>query len=200
MSLVGYYQPGRSVLHRTPPGLKLAAVVLLAVGLALAPRWWQSLPVLAAVLLLYASTRLGVGVVAAQLRALLWVLVAIALFQLLVAGWRTAVDVDATMLTVVLAAGLVTLTTTTTALTEVLVRVLRPLRRVGVDPDRLALLVSLSLRSVPVVLALAREITNAQRARGLTASPRAFAVPLLVRSLRHAQRMGEALAARGFDD
>jgi biotin transport system permease protein len=53
---------------------------------------------------------------------------------------------------------------------------------------------------VPVVVGLAEEVRDAQRARGLAASPRAFAVPLIVRSLRHADALGEALAARGLDD
>ena len=50
------------------------------------------------------------------------------------------------------------------------------------------------------VVDLARTIRDAQRARGLTADPRAFAVPLIVRSLRQADLTGEALRARGIDD
>jgi len=53
---------------------------------------------------------------------------------------------------------------------------------------------------VPVVVGLAEEVREAQLARGLGMSPRAFAVPLVVRSLRHADALGEALAARGVDD
>lgn len=127
-------------------------------------------------------------------------LAAIAVAQLLFATWQLAVSVTATILLLVLAAGLVTLTTTTTALTDVVVRLLGPFRRFGVDPERIGLLLALSIRAVPVVLGLAEQIRDAQRARGLTASPRAFAVPLLVRALRHAQQLGEALTARGLDD
>ncbi len=71
---------------------------------------------------------------------------------------------------------------------------------VGVDPERIGLLLSLGIRSVPVVVGLAEEVREAQLARGLGMSPRAFAVPLVVRSLRHADALGEALAARGVDD
>jgi biotin transport system permease protein len=53
---------------------------------------------------------------------------------------------------------------------------------------------------VPVVAALAVEVRDAQRARGLTTSLRAFAVPLIIRALRHADALGEALVARGVDD
>jgi biotin transport system permease protein len=105
-----------------------------------------------------------------------------------------------TVQAMVLAAGLVSLTTSMEALTEFLLRILRPLRRWGFAPERTALLISLSVRSVSVIAALAQEVRDAQRARGRGRSPRAFAVPLLVRSLRHAQALGEALVARGVDD
>ncbi len=70
----------------------------------------------------------------------------------------------------------------------------------GVDPDRVGLVITLALRAVPVVVGIAEEVRDAQRARGLAASPRAFAVPLLVRSLRHADAVADALAARGLED
>jgi biotin transport system permease protein len=100
----------------------------------------------------------------------------------------------------VLLAALVTLTTRTTDLVDALVAACRPLRVVRVDPERIGLMVALGIRCVPVVVGLAEEVREAQRARGLTASPRAFAVPLLVRSLRHADALGEALMARGLED
>jgi biotin transport system permease protein len=100
----------------------------------------------------------------------------------------------------VLLAALVTLTTRTTDMVDAVIRALGPLRRLGVDPERVGLLLSLGIRSVPVVVGLAEEVRDAQRARGLTASPRAFAVPLIVRSLRHADALGDALVARGIDD
>lgn len=200
MSLLGLHVPGTSFLHRAPAGLKLLGLVVLAVGCQLLEAWWQRTGVLLVVLLLYPLARIGLGFALRQLRSLLWVLAAIAVAQLLLAGWRLAVSVTVTIVALVLAAALVTLTTTTTALSDVVVRLLGPLRRFGVAPERVGLLIALSIRAVPVVLGLAEQLRDAQRARGLPVSPRAFAVPLLVRALRHAQLMGDALAARGLDD
>jgi len=100
----------------------------------------------------------------------------------------------------VLLAASVTLTTRTSELVDALVGACRPLRALRVDPERVGLMVALGIRCVPVVIGLAEEVRDAQRARGLVASPRAFAVPLIVRSLRHADTLGEALVARGLDD
>jgi biotin transport system permease protein len=100
----------------------------------------------------------------------------------------------------VAAAGLVTLTTTTQELLDTLTRALGPLRRVGVDPERVALLLALAVRAVPVLASLAGDVRQARMARGAERSMRAFAVPFVIRAVRHADRLGEALAARGVDD
>jgi biotin transport system permease protein len=194
------YVPGTTVVHRAPAGVKLGLLAVAGVALAVLDRWWHPLLMLGVVLACYALARLPATSVLAPLRPLLWVLVAVGVFQAVVSGWRAGADVLVTVIALVLAAGLVSLTTRMTAMIDVLLWLLRPLRRFGVAPERVALLISLSVRSVPVIAALAQEVREAQRARGLSASPRAFAVPLLVRSLRHAQSLGEALVARGLDD
>jgi biotin transport system permease protein len=139
-------------------------------------------------------------VLLSQLRPLLGLAVVLAAFQWWLNGWRTAVVVVGVLAVLVLLAALVTLTTRTSALVDAVVRLCGPLRRVGVEPERVGLLLALGIRSVPVVVGLAQQVREAQLARGLGASPTAFAVPLVVRSLRHADALGEALAARGVDD
>ena len=99
-----------------------------------------------------------------------------------------------------LLATLISLTTPTSEIVQALVVLVRPLRRFGIDPDRVGLLLALGIRAVPQVVDLARTIRDAQRARGLTADPRAFAVPLIVRSLRQADLLSDALRSRGIDD
>lgn len=200
MSVLGVYRPGRSVLHRTPAGWKLLGLLLVGVGSVFVDEPW--LVAVGAVLvgLGYAVAGLGVRATVRQVRPLLWVLLVVAGFHVLVSGWERAVVVVGVIALLVLLAGLVTLTTSTQDLLDAVVRVLRPLRRLGVDPERVGLLLALSLRSVPVVVGLAEEVRDAQRARGLGASPRAFAVPLVIRALRHADALGEALIARGVDD
>ena len=200
MSLLGLYVPGASVLHRAPAGAKLLGLVGLAVLSQLLGQWWQRCLLLIGVLLLYPLARIGLGFALRQLRSLWWVLAAIAVAQLVFAGWQLAVSVVATIVLLVLAAGLVTLTTTTTALSDVVVRCSGRSAGSGSRPSGSGLLLALSIRAVPVVLGLAEQIRDAQRARGLPIRPRAFAVPLLVRALRHAQQLGDALIARGLDD
>lgn len=201
MNTLGLYRPGGSVLHRVAAGGKLLG--LLGLGLAsvwLQQRWWLVLIVFVAVAGAYLSAGFGVGVMARQLRPMWWLLGFTAVMNWWVADWQRAIAVVGMIATLVAAAALVTLSTPTTALIDVVVRAAGPLRRFGVDAERLGLTLLLGIRCVPVIAGLAREVREAQIARGAVRDLRAFAVPLLVRALRDADAIGEALVARGFDD
>lgn len=123
-----------------------------------------------------------------------------AVFQVLLVGWQRAIVIVGVVLALVLLAGLVTLTTRTSDLVEVVVRCSRHLRFLGANPERIGLMLNLAIRGVPLVVELAEEVRDAQHARGQSVSPRAFAVPLIVGALRRADEIGDALAARGVDD
>jgi biotin transport system permease protein len=200
VSPLGLYVPGRSPVHRLPAGVKLVAMLLAGAGSILLSAPWQVLVALAVVALLYALARLSPAVAWRQLRPLLWIGLVTFGFHLVVNGWQRAVVVVGVLAVLVLLAALITLTTRTTDLVDAVVAGCRPLRVLRIDPERVGLLIALGIRCVPVVVGLAEQVREAQVARGLGASPRAFAVPLLVRSLRHADSLGEALMARGLED
>lgn len=196
----GLFRAGPSPVHRAPAGAKLAALALFTSALVV----WRSPTAVAvgAVLCLvgYAAAGWGPVVAARQVWPLRWVVALLVPFQWWTGGWRTTLVVVGTLVVAVTAAALVTLTTRVTELLDTLVRMLRPLRLVGVDPERAGLGLALAVRSVPVIASLAHDVAQARRARGLERSVRALAVPLVVRTVRHAERTGDALLARGIDD
>ncbi|MBD5787202.1 energy-coupling factor transporter transmembrane protein EcfT [Cellulosimicrobium terreum] len=196
----GSYRPGASVLHRAPAGAKLvglaaaSAVVLLlrtpvAVGLAAA-----------VVVVLYAVAGAGPRTAWAQVRPLRLVIPVLLVVQWLTLGPVPAVTLTARLVVLVALAGLVLVTTRTTAILAAIERGLGPLHHLGVDVGRVALLLALAVRSIPVVAALAGRVRDACRARGRERDVRAYAVPLVVGALRQADALGDALRARGLDD
>jgi biotin transport system permease protein len=200
MSLLGMYRPGGSLVHRLPAGLKLGVLVVvgaLSFMLDTATTVGMAFAVAVAIHLL---ARLPVSMVIRQVWALTPVLLGITLFHVLATGWSRAVVVAGSLMILVLLAGVVTATTRMSALVDVIVALAGPLRRLGIDPERIGLLFALGVRSVFVILGFATEVRDAQHSRGLAASPRAFAVPLILRSIRHAEQVGEALVARGLGD
>ena len=200
MSTFAVYLPGDSVLHRVPAGAKLLTLAAVAMVSVVIRQPWQVAVLLVAVAALYVVARVPWRTALAQVRPIAWVAVGLGVFPLVVSGWERAVVVVGGLLGLVLLAALVSLTTRTTAIVDAVVAGAGPLRRLGGDPERLGLLVALAVRAVPVITDLARQVREAQLARGATASPTAFVVPLVVRSLRHADQLADALVARGLDD
>jgi biotin transport system permease protein len=196
----GLYAPGSSVLHRAPAGIKLAGLAALLTVLVVRE---DLVAVVAGALLAlvgYAVARVGARVALAQVWPLRWFVLVLVAVQLWLAGPQRAVVTAGGLVVAVALAGLVTVTTRVSAMLAAFTRALGPLRRLGVDPERVALVLALAVRAVAVVSDLAREVREAHAARGLPPDPRTYAAPLVVRTLRQADALGEALAARGLDD
>lgn len=197
---LGLYRSGSTPLHRAPVGAKLAALALLGVAVVVLRG-----PVAALALLAVAVAAAGVArqPARATLTGLLPVLVgavSLAAFQWWQQGLAAAIEVSADLVTLVVAAGVVTATTPADRMLDALERAARPLRHVGLRPEILALSVALMLRTVPALVQTAAEVRDAARARGLERSPRALLVPAAVRTVARARATGEALAARGLGD
>jgi len=198
--LTSTYQPGTSALHRSGAGAKLLGLLVFSTVLV---AWQSPVTVLVGLVLvagLYGVGGFGVRTLVEQAWPLRWFVLFLLPFQWWTAGWQVAVVVVGTLVVAVVGAALISLTTRVTDLLDVIARVLEPARAIGVDPDRVALLLALTIRAVPVIAATLHEARDARRARGLERSTRALVTPIVVRTIRHADRVGEALAARGIDD
>jgi biotin transport system permease protein len=197
---IGLYHPGSSVLHRLPAGVKLLGMFAGVIGVVLLRQWWQLVIAAAVVAALYAAARIPPRVAWTQLRPLRYLIPVVAGLQFWLAGWHMAVSVCGTLLISVALAALVTLTTRVTAMLDTAAVLLRPLRRIGVDPDRIGLLLALTIRCIPLLAGIVTAVSEARKARGLGFSLVALAAPVVIRALRSADALGEALVARGADD
>jgi len=198
--LTSTYQPGTSALHRSGAGAKLLGLLVFSTVLVTMQSPVTVLVGLVLVAGLYGVGGFGARTLVEQARPLRWFVLFLLPFQWWTAGWQVAVVVVGTLVVAVVGAALISLTTRVTDLLDVIARVLQPARAIGVDPDRVALLLALTIRAVPVIAATLHEARDARRARGLERSTRALVTPVVVRTIRHADRVGEALAARGIDD
>lgn len=200
--MLSLYVPATGWLHRMPAGPKLAMLALVAMAVAALPSTWVTAMVLLLPLVLYAGSGMGVGrglrVLADSVWGLRWVIVVTAAGQLIFLGLEPAVANTGRVVAALLVVNLVPVSTPVSALLDALERGLAPLAWCGVDPGRAALLLTLTITTIPVIARLAAEVRDAQRARGLRPSLRRGALPLLVSALRHADDLGEGLAARGI--
>lgn len=200
MTLLGAHRTARTPLDRAPVGAKLTALAALGVAVVATRGVPAALVLLALVLAAAAVAALPPR---PTLRGLLPVLVTAALaggYQAWARGWGPAVEVVADLLTLVLAAAVVTATTPADRLLDALARAAGPLRRVGVPPDLVALAVALVLRTVPEIARTVHEVRDAARARGAERDPRVWLTPAVLRVVGRARDLGDALAARGLVD
>ena len=197
--MIGLYSPGTSVVHRAPTLLKLflLSVCVLVIGTSPDPRLIGGAAV--AVVALFLIARVPVRAAAGQIAPILLLLLIAVPIQGLLSGWTVAALMAGRLLVAVALAALFTMTTTVTAVLEAFQVLLRPFHRF-IDADRVGLLVALTIRCIPLVADIVREVLEARTARGTRGSLQSIAVPVVVRSLYAADALGEALIARGLDD
>lgn len=198
--LVGVYQPGTSLLHRLPVGAKLGGLAALSLAIVAVRDARAAVVFLAVAVALALVGRIGLRMLARTTRSVLLIAVIAGAVQWWVSGPAKAVETLLDLISLALAAIAVSATTPVNAILDSLVRWISPLRRIGVDPDRVAMTIGLAVQALPGTVALALETRDAARARGLGRHPRAYLTPFVIRVVARAHETGDALAARGVGD
>ncbi|GGA13165.1 energy-coupling factor transporter transmembrane component T family protein [Neptunicoccus cionae] len=188
----------QSWAHRIPVGWKLATLFALTfvtfpldsiapivAGLALVLLGWTSLG------------RAGFQASLRALRPVLWFVVIILVYHIFVGRLHQGAVIVLKMLLLFGFANFVTMTSRLSDMMDLVIRLLSPLRRVGIPPERIALAFALVIRFTPVLGQRGARLAEAWRARSARrAGPRIIA-PLAVSALDDADQVAEALRARG---
>ena len=198
---LGVYIPGNTWLHRANPAWKFIALVVFIIVATFVPNApWQSMTALILVMALYMWARIPIEVAWRQLVPLLPILIFLGAFLVWQNGVEAALTSMISLLATIAAANLLTLTTTVEALLDSLDKAMQPLARFGVPVDLISLTIALTIRLIPLMLQTANEVLDARKARGAGFSVTAFGTPLVIRAVRRARMIAEALVARGAVD
>lgn len=197
---VGLYRPGDTVLHRLPVGAKLLGLAVISVAIVALRGPLLAVGFLALAVVLALVGRLDLVATARALRAVLVIAVVVALLQWWLFSLPRAVESLLDLISLALVALTLTVTTPTTEMLDAVVRWIRPLRHVGIDPERVSLTIAMAIQALPGTLTLAQETRDAARARGLGRSPRAYLTPFVIRVVARAHETGDSLKARGLGD
>ena len=190
--MISLYRSGDSVLHRLPAWLKILILALLLSILAFLPK----VPVVAVASLAcaYAAT-LVAGFGSNQFFQVIWrmkiLVIVIAIPQLFLVGIEPGIYNTLIILSGLILATLVTMTTKTSDIIELIKKLTRS--------ENFALLIGLSINSLAVVGSIASGIVEAGKARGVKPSTVRQLTNLFVVSLKQADDYAEALAARGVE-
>lgn len=199
-SLLGLYEPGDGWLFRLPIGWKYALMLVVALLPFVAWTWWATAASLLVSVLAMLTSGIRLGRIL-NLGLYLWVLVAVmAIYQLISTQLVLAFVSPGSLLAAVLAARMLTLTTSTPVLMDALATALGPLRWVRVNPAAVALTIALMIRSIPYLAGAVQDARDAARARGRDRNPALLLTPAVLSAVAYAQRTGEALHARGLPE
>ncbi|TDQ62026.1 biotin transport system permease protein [Maritalea mobilis] len=193
--LISFYKPGNSLVHRTPAGWKIVLLFVFCTALFLVQNWWFLGVAIALVLTSYLLAKLPLSLTWQAVRPALWVLVLIFLVQLWLNDWQFGLYVVLRFAIMIVAATLLTLTSKTSEMIEGIERSVGKL--FGADiAEKVGLAFSLSLRFIPMVRETYQEVREAQKARGLGRNWRALITPTMIRTLKSADDIAQAIDAR----
>ncbi|MGF7161683.1 biotin transport system permease protein [Rhodoligotrophos appendicifer] len=197
--ITSLHVPGNTVLHRLPAGWKMGALCVSGILLFTlkSPLWLLASLGLSIVLLGVAQLRWDR--IKRQMFGPAMILAFLFVATAALDSVSVAIPMALRLGTLILAAYVVTATTSTAEILDLVEVLMMPLERLHLaKAAHVALAVSLVIRFIPVLLAQAREIREAQAARGLERSTIALVVPLIVHALKSADDIAAAVDARCY--
>lgn len=189
----------QSVLSRVPPMIKIGLLFAAGIGLYLITSWPILVGLLALAVAALLSTREPLHGLRRPVGGLVIIIAAVVIMTGLTTGWQPGLISGLRLTTLCLLAYAITLSTPFAELLELFERLLAPTARIGLNPARISLALSLTVRFIPQLRQTYDQIREAQYARGLQHRPVALLVPMIIRSLQSAEQISEAIDARAYD-
>ena len=222
---LGQYFPGNSLLHRLDPRMKLVLTLLFIVLVFLPQNWWGILLAVSFMAVVVALSRLPFRLIWRSIKPILFLIAFTAVLNVLyvhdgttlfqwqfihvtTGGLSNAAFIAVRIFCLIVGSSLLTYTTTPTALTDAIERLLAPLKWIKINPHELAMMMTIALRFIPTLMEETDKIMAAQKARGadmesggLLQRVRALVpilIPLFVSSFRRAYDLAMAMECRCY--
>ncbi|MCI1956209.1 MAG: energy-coupling factor transporter transmembrane protein EcfT [Oscillospiraceae bacterium] len=224
---LGQYIPGRSLIHRMDPRVKIALTFVFIVFLFIASNFEGLLMMVALMFLILFLSGVPLSQYFRSLKAILFIVLFTGVLNLFYGGgrvvWRcpffpamqitdggigNAVFISIRIVSLILFSSVLTFTTSPTELTDALERLMKPLKVFHVKVHEIAMMMTIALRFVPTLLEETDKIMSAQKARGADLESggvmqriRALVpilIPLFVSSFRRAYDLAMAMECRCY--
>jgi energy-coupling factor transport system permease protein len=222
---LGQFFPGKSIIHRLDPRVKLTLVTLFVVALFAARGLLPYSMVFGWLAYAIIASRLSLKIFFKGLKPLVFILTFTAILNMLYtqgeplfSWWIISVSREglimaaymlSRILMLVTGTFLLTYTTSPIMLTDALERVLKPLKKIRVPVHELAMMMTIALRFIPTLIEETQKIMSAQRARGADfESPNLIKrvkamipllVPLFVSAFQRAEDLAIAMECRCYN-
>ncbi|THV23156.1 energy-coupling factor transporter transmembrane component T family protein [Peteryoungia ipomoeae] len=197
--LTSLHVAGNSLLHRIPVKLKLLALLVWGLALYLVENPIVLFFGMVMTGLLYLSTGIGASNAYHRLKPVLFTIAFLGLVNILFLSPGEALEITLRLLAILFLAAAVTASTEIGAFIATITALARPLERLGLlKAADIGLAFGLVLRFVPEIAARYEALKEAHAARGITVRLSRMLGPLIIATLRDADRIAEAIDARGI--
>ena len=222
---IGQYFPGKSLIHKMDPRMKIVLIILLMASVFICSSYAALSLSLAVTVFIVLLSKINLKVIAKGTKPILIIVLITCLLNLfygtgepLVKFWvfkitengiNNAVFMGLRVILLVLIGLMLTYTTTPTALTDAMEALLKPLHTLfKLDIHSLAMTMTIALRFIPTLIEEVDKIMSAQKSRGADMeSGNIFRrvkaivpvlIPLFVSSFRRANELAYAMECRCY--
>lgn len=221
---LGQYFPGKSVLHKMDPRMKIILLSFYIVFVFLTKNF-VSLSIMAvSVILIVILSKVSLRLYFKSIKAIIFIVLLTSVLNLFYgtgepiwewgvlkiteSGLNNSIFIAVRIITLVVISSVLTYTTTPTDLTDGIERLLKPLSKLGVQVHEIAMMMTIALRFIPTLLEETEKIMNAQKARGADFESGSvmnrikalipILVPLFVSAFRRAFDLAMAMESRCY--
>ncbi|MDD9329030.1 MAG: energy-coupling factor transporter transmembrane protein EcfT [Bartonella sp.] len=197
--MINLYISQNTFIHQLRPGIKLSLLILCGSIIFMVSSVFTFLLFLLFISLLYKIAKIPFNKIIKQFKSVWLFLVFIFIFQAIFDNWLTGFLIILRFIILISLASLISFTTKVSDMITSIEAGLRFFRCFGVNPSKLSIALSMAIRFIPVINEKFNEICEAQKARGVNINIIALAIPLIIRIIRIASEVAEALDARSYD-
>ncbi len=221
---IGQYFPGKSVIHRLDPRIKIILTMIIIVSLFLCKNFISLAFAVAAAFVIVAISGIPFKTVLKSIKPLILIIILTAILNLLYGtgeplftigslkitlnGIYSAIFMAVRIVVLIIEGSMLTYTTSPTDLTDAIERLLKPLKYIKIDIHSLAMIMTIALRFIPTLIEEIEKITAAQKSRGadmesgnIIKRVKALVpiiIPLFVSSFRCASDLAYAMECRCY--
>jgi biotin transport system permease protein len=188
-----------SIFCLISPKLKLTTLTVLASLSFLISDWRFHATSLLIVSLMCSIAGIPYRKLIKHLRSTFYLLLIIFITHAILDNWQDGLKIILRFSVLIFFAMLVNLTTSISDMIDSLTSLLRPLTCIGVNVSKVSLALSLMIRFIPLVISIFQEVQIAQKARGLENNLIANIIPAIIKTLKMADNIAEAIEARCWE-
>lgn len=222
---IGQYFPGKSVIHRLDPRIKILLTALY-IAMLFMPKGFVGLSVgIVYLILAFIVSGIPISMMIKSIKPIVPIIVFTGLLNLLfidggdvlvhwwiititTEGIKTMVFMAVRVIFLICGTSLLTYTTSPITLTDAIERILSPLQKIKIPAHEIAMMMTIALRFIPTLIEETDKIMAAQKARGADLESGSFLqrakalvpilIPLFVSAFRRAEELALAMECRCY--